>query len=133
MGIIGLCLLWMIIKCLVGKIDVMKWIGFTIIIGVCVLSLTNTERIIAKYNIERYISNPTTISLDVSQLGQLSYTTAPEIARLAELNLKAGPITNLDIQNILKGQKSQLDYRNSLYGFTLDSIEARRILYSDLK
>ncbi|HEY5585155.1 MAG TPA: DUF4173 domain-containing protein [Ruminiclostridium sp.] len=133
MGIIGLCLLWMVIKCFVSKIDVMKWIGLTIIVGVCVLSLTNTERIIAKYNIERYINSPTKISLDVLQLGQLSYTTAPEIAKLAELDLKAGPITNLAIQNILKSQKEQLEYRNRLYGFTLDSIEARRILASELK
>lgn len=128
MAIIGICLVWMIIKCFSIKMDVMKWIGITLIAGVCILSLTNSERIIAKYNIDRYISNPENISLDVYHLGQLSYTTTPEIIRLKDLNLKSGSISNEDIQSILKIQKSRMENRNSIYGFTLDSIEARNIL-----
>lgn len=131
MAIIGLCLLWMIIKCFVNKIAVMKWIGSTIIVGVCVLSLTNTERIIAKYNVDRYLSSPTENSIDVYYLGQLSYTAVPEIVRLKDL--KEGDIKNFDIRKLLENQKTKLEYRNSIYGFTLDSIEARRVLDSELK
>jgi len=131
MAIIGLCLLWMVIKSFVNKYDVMKWIGLTVIVGVCVLSLTNTERIIAKYNVDRYLSSPTENSIDVYYLGQLSYTAVPEIVRLKDL--KEGNIKNFDIKKLLESQKSGLEYRNSLYGFTIDSIAARKILASELK
>ncbi len=128
MAIIGICLVWMIIKCFSLKMDVMKWIGITVVAGVCILSLTNTERLIAKYNIDRYISNPQNITLDVYHLSQLSYTTTPEIKRLKDLDLKSGPISNDDILYILKSQKNGMESRNNIYGFTLDTIEARNIL-----
>ncbi|MHB8066029.1 MAG: DUF4153 domain-containing protein, partial [Ruminiclostridium sp.] len=131
MCIIGLCLAWMVIKCFVNKIDVMKWIGLTVIVGVCVLSLTNTERIIARYNVDRYLSSPTETSIDVYYLRQLSYTAVPEIIRLKDL--KEGDIKNINIKELLKNQKVRLAYRNGLYGFTLDSIEAGRILARELK
>jgi len=131
MAIIGLCLLWMIFKCFVNKINVMKWIGLTVIVGVCILSLTNTERIIAKYNVDRYLSSPVENSIDIYYLGQLSYTAVPEIVRLKDLN--EGDIHNSDIKTLLQNQETRLSYRNSLYGFTLDSIEARRILAKELK
>ncbi len=131
MCIIGLCLAWIIIKCFVDKIDLMKWIGLTVILSVCVLSLTNTERIIAKYNVDRYLSSPSHNSIDIYYLGQLSYTTVPEIVRLKDL--KEGTIKNIDIKEILKNQEARLTQRNMLYGFTLDSIESRKILDSELK
>jgi len=131
MGIIGLCLLWMVIKCFVSKVDVMKCIGLTVIVGTCVLSLTNTERIIARYNVDRYLSSPAENSIDVYYLGQLSYTAVPEIVRLKDLEV--GDIKNTDIKKLLENQKARFAYRNSLYGFTLDSIEATRILDKELK
>jgi hypothetical protein len=131
MGIIGLCLLWMVIKCFVNKVNVMKWIGLTVIVGVCILSLTNTERIIAKYNLDRYLSSPTENSIDVYYLGQLSYTAVPEILRLKDL--EEGSIKNSDIRILLESQKARFISRNRLYGFTLDSIEAKRIFDKELK
>lgn len=131
MCIIGLCLVWIIIKCFVNKIDLMKWIGLTVILSVCVLSLTNTERIIAKYNVDRYLSSPAQNSIDVYYLGQLSYTAVPEIVRLKDL--KEGTIKNIDIRELLINQESRLTHRNNLYGFTLDTIDARRILNRELK
>lgn len=128
MCIIGLCLAWIIIKCFVNKMDLMKWIGFTIILSACVLSLTNTERIIAKYNVDRYLSSPAENSIDIYYLSQLSYSAVPEIVRLKDLNE-----STIDIKSLLQDQETRLTYRNSLYGFTLDSIEARRIFDRELK
>lgn len=134
MGIIALCLIWMIIKCFVMKIDVLKWIGITAIIGVCILSLSNTERIIAGYNIDRYIGSPDEISLDLHQLRELSYTTAPEIARLVKLDPQKYTGLNLYFADqILEDQKIELESRNGLYGFTLDSLTAGNIFESHLK
>ncbi len=130
MCLIGLCLVWMIIKCFIPKIDVMKLIGITVISCVCILSLANTERMIARYNIERYMSNPATITIDVYHLGQLSYTTAPELARLKELDSKDEQFSNDDIIKALDRQKSQLEQKNFLYGFTLDSLEAKKVFES---
>ncbi len=127
MCLIGVCLIWMILKCIFSKIDVMKLIGITVITAVCILSLTNTERIIARYNIDRYISNPNTMTLDVYHIGGLSYTIAPELDRLKTLATKDSQFTENDIMIIYKKQKSAFERRNALYGFTLDSIEARKV------
>lgn len=131
MGVIGICLLWMIFKCFFNKIDVMKFIGITVIVGVCILSLTNTERIIARYNVDNYLSSPTENSIDVFYLGNLSYTAVPEIVRLKYAS--GGEIKRDDIKKLLENQKSRLKYRNMFYGFTLDSIAARDILKNELR
>ncbi len=126
MLIIGLCLLLIIIKCFINKIYVMKWIGTTVIIGVCILSLTNVDRIIANYNVNRYLSSPAENSIDVNYLGQLSYSAVSEIVRLKGLD--EGNNVNFDIKKILEDHKYTLQNRHKLYGFTIDRIEATRIL-----
>ncbi len=130
MCLIGLCLVWLIIKCFIPKIDVMKLIGITVITCVCILSLVNTERMIASYNIERYMSNPDKIAIDVYHLGQLSYTAAPELVRLREFDSKDDQFTNDDIIEALNNQKSRLKQRNFIYGFTLDRLEAEKVFES---
>ena len=129
MCIIGICLFGLIIKCFINKINVMKWIGLTVIAGVCILSLTNTERIIAKYNVDRYLSSPKENSIDINYLSRLSYTAVPEIIRLNKL--PEGNTNNFDINKILSIQKSRLEHRNSFYGFTLDYIQSKKILHSN--
>lgn len=130
MCIIGMCLVWMLIKCFKPDIDVLKLIGITVVAGVCVLSLTNTERIIARYNIDRYLSNPANTTIDINHLGGLSFTTAPEIARLRDLKPGANQPAPYDIDEILKNQKFRFEHRNKVYGFTLDSVEAGRLFSS---
>lgn len=130
MCLIGLCLVWLIIKCFIPKIDALKLIGITVITFVCILSLVNTERQIARYNIDRYMSNPDTITIDVYHLGQLSYTAAPELARLQNFVSRDDQFTDDDIIEALNRQKSRFEQRNALYGFTLDSLEAKRIFDS---
>lgn len=126
MVIIGLCLLWIILKCFINKIYVMKWIGVTVIISVCILSLSNTERIIANYNVNRYLSSPKGNSIDVNYLGQLSYTAVPEIVRLKDFD--KGNAGDFNLKTILEDQKFKMNNRHFIYGFTLDRIEASRIL-----
>ncbi|MDF2989227.1 MAG: hypothetical protein K0R50_4737 [Eubacterium sp.] len=125
MCLIALCLVWMIIKCFAPKIDVMRLIGVTVVAAVCILSLTNTEKLIARYNIDRYISDPTKITIDIYHLGSLSYTTSPEIARLKEVS--GGQFTRVEIIDILNSQKAAFESRNALYGFTLDSLKAGEV------
>ncbi len=127
MCLIGLCLVWMVIKCFNPKLDVMRLIGITVVTCVCILSLTNTERLIARYNIDRYISSPGKITLDVYHLGRLSYTAAPEIVRLRDLNSDGNQFTRADILEILQNQKAAHESRHKLYGFTLDSIGAQEV------
>jgi hypothetical protein len=130
MFIIGVSLLGIMIKCFADKLDVMKWIGLTVIVGVCILSLTNTERIIAKYNVDRYLSNPTENSIDINYLSQLSYTAMPEIMRLKAL--PAADKLNFDFNEILNIQKSKLKSRNNFYGFTLDYPQSEKIVLGNL-
>ncbi len=130
MIIIGLCLLWLIIKSFINKIYVMKWIGTTVIISVCILSLTNVDRIIANYNVNRYFSSPAENSIDINYLGQLSYSAVPEIVRLKGFD--EGSNVNFDIKNILEDHNTKLQYRHKLYGFTIDKIEAAHILNREL-
>ena len=130
MIIIGLCLLWLIINSFINKIYVMKWIGTTVIISVCILSLTNVDRIIANYNVNRYLSSPAENSIDINYLGQLSYSAVPKIVRLKGFD--EGSNVNFDIKNILEDHNTKLQYRHKLYGFTIDKIEAAHILNREL-
>ncbi|QNU68948.1 DUF4173 domain-containing protein [Ruminiclostridium herbifermentans] len=131
MILIGFCLLWLIIKCFINNIYVMNWIGITVIVGVCILSLINVDRIIANYNVNRYLSSPTENSIDINYLGQLSYSAVPEIIRLKGLD--EGSNINFDIKNILEHHNFKLQYRHKLYGFTIDMIEASSILNREFK
>ncbi len=125
MAVIGLCLLWMIIKCFKVGLNVTKWIGFTVIIGVCILSLTNIEKIIAEYNVDSYLKNPDEPSV-VFYLNQLSFTATPQLEKLQ--GLPAHQKTEINLNEIVEKKKFQLSVRNKLYGFTLDSIEASKVL-----
>ena len=125
MAVIGLCLLWMIIKCFKIGLDVTKWIGVTVIVGVCILSLTNIEKIIAEYNVNSYLQNPDKPSV-IFYLNQLSYTVAPQLKKLQDLPVIQK--TDINFNGIVENKKIQLSARNKLYGFTLDSIEASKVL-----
>lgn len=129
MAVIGLCLLWMIIKCFAIKLDVMKWIGITVIIGVCILSVTNIERIIAHYNVDIYLANPDEPSI-INYFNELSYTAAPELAKLKDM--PRDQILGVNLDAIVRDKRNQLAGRNKLYGFTLDSIKASEILNSEM-
>lgn len=134
MLIIGVCLFGLIIKCFIDKVNVIKWISISLIVGVCILSLTNTERIIAKYNVDRYLSSPSENSIDINYLSQLSYTAVPEIVRLNDLSkVNATKFDIFDINKILEIQKSKFENKNNFYGFTLDYIQAEKILYSSTR
>jgi hypothetical protein len=130
MVLVGLCLMWMIIKCFVMKIDVMKWIGITVIAGVCVLSLTNIEKVIAEYNVDSYLSNPKETSI-VLYFNELSYTAVPELISLR--NAAGDDLKDINIKEILENKYHQLEARHIIYGFTLDSIEAAKIFKNELK
>jgi hypothetical protein len=130
MTLIGLCLLWMITKCFVMKMDVMKWIGITVIAGVCVLSLTNIERVIAGYNVDSYLSHPEETSI-ISYFNDLSYTAVPQLISLRDS--AGGNLKDVNITEILENKYHQLEARHKLYGFTLDSLEASKIFKSELK
>ncbi len=125
MAVIGFCLLWMIIKCFKIKLDVTKWIGMTVIVGVCILSLTNIEKIIAQYNVDSYLKNPDEPSV-VLYLNHLSYTAAPQLEKLQDLTPQQK--TEISFSDLVQKKKHQLSARNKLYGFTLDSIEASKVL-----
>ena len=125
MAVIGLCLLWMIIKCFKIRLEVTKWIGITVIVGVCILSLANIEKIIAEYNVDSYLKNPDEPSV-IFYLNQLSYTAAPQLEKLWDLPTHQK--TEINFNEIVENKKLQLSVRNKLYGFTLDSIEASKVL-----
>lgn len=125
MAVIGLCLLWMIIKCFKIGIDVKRLIGITVIVGVCILSLINIEKIIADYNVDSYLKNPDNPTI-VHYLDQLSFTATPQLEKLKDLS--ESQKTDIKLNEIIENKKFQLGGRNKLYGFTLDSIEASKVL-----
>ncbi len=125
MAVIGLCLLWMIIKCFKIGLDVTKWIGVTVIIGVCILSLTNIEKLIAEYNVNSYLENPDEPSV-IFYLNQLSFTAAPQLEKLQ--GLPDHQKSEINFNGLVENKRIQLSARNKLYGFTLDSLEASKVL-----
>lgn len=130
MVLIGFCLVWMIAKCFAPKLDVMKWIGITVITGVCLLSLVNVDRTIARYNVDMYLQNPADNSIDIQYFNWLSYSAVPEIDRLLDQGVKAN---QPELDKIMQHYKTSLQWRNDVYGFTLDSIKAQEIINRHFK
>lgn len=132
MALIGICLIGVVVKCVCDKINLFRWLGVTAIVGVCVLSLANTERLVARYNVEKALANPTQNNVDISYLRKLSYTVVPEVMRLKTIGYfgeeSAGAYTKQRFARSLgyyRNDDTNVLYRQeSIYNFSLDSIEA---------
>lgn len=98
MGLMGLSLIILIFKCIFFKLRAVKWISTVVIIGVCALSLSNMDAQIAKYNVERYLREPETATMDVSYFYELSYSALPEAQRLQA----SGKLDSLNDQQMLQ-------------------------------
>lgn len=84
MGVMGICLVVLMLKCIFFGLRAVKWISGVVIAAVCVLALSNMDAQIAKYNVDRYIQEPETTTMDVSYFYELSYSALPEAKRLQE-------------------------------------------------
>ncbi len=126
MGVITLFLLWFLLKCIFyNKFKVQNFIGATIIVAVCALCITNTERLVAGYNVDRYIENPTAVEMDIWYLGDLSYTVIPELEKLE----RSGLVTDRYLfDEIMDEKRRDYENRHSIYGFSFDRIEAGKVL-----
>lgn len=78
----ALCLVAAIIKLWYEKLKLMRFITAVALIGVCVFSGMNVDKVCAEYNVNRHITEGT--SIDMKYLGSLSCAAAPAVERLME-------------------------------------------------
>ncbi|SDN86491.1 protein of unknown function [Acetanaerobacterium elongatum] len=130
MAVIGVCLIWLVLQCISEQFNALRFIGATAIVFVCVLSLVNVDRLIAHYNIERYIKSPAAVQLDASYLSDLSYSALPEVAQLyTSLKDDSQPLRN-ELNGVMEEMRSSYEGRHRIYGFTAEDAEISGFLAS---
>lgn len=78
----ALCLIAAIIKLWYEKLKLMRFITAVALLGICVFGAMNIDKVCANYNVERHITEGT--SIDMKYLGSLSCAAAPAVERLME-------------------------------------------------
>ena len=123
MGAVGVCLIWLILQCISERFNALRFIGGTAIVFVCVLSLANVDRLIAHYNIERYIKSPATVQLDASYLSDLSYSALPEVAQLYTSLKDDNQPLRKELYGVMEEMRISYEGRHRIYGFTAEDAE----------
>ncbi|MDD2955021.1 MAG: DUF4173 domain-containing protein [Oscillospiraceae bacterium] len=112
MVLIGLFLLWLVLRCLIEKFRAASAIGVTVLAMVSLLSLCNVDRAIAGYNVDLYLTGSREI--DADYLGLLSYSAVPETVRLG------GVLEPALFDRLLEKQAQSFKRQSELSAFTLD-------------
>lgn len=147
MAVIAVSLIWMLLRCLFARLPVQRLIGSTVIAGVCLLSLCNLDRTVARYNVERYLADPLQSEIDVSYFHELSYAALPELAYLKE-QLSADGVLSAEptdddktaaqkaawegellftVTTVMEHMQYRLDSRHFFYGYTFDTPALRAV------
>lgn len=79
MPVLGICTIMLLIKCLYNKFDAIKYIASTVVVAVCVLSVFNTDRFVAKQRLSRIKETETVQAIEIQYFRQLSYSCLPEV------------------------------------------------------
>ena len=119
MALVAIWLLLLLIRCLREKTDILRSIGIAAVVGVCILSLLNTDRIVGSWNSTAMREGR--IPYDAYSFLELSYSAAPEVEALRD----ALPEENRPLLNsVLRDMQEQLERRSSIYSFSFDRIAA---------
>lgn len=82
MPILGVCTLLLLVKCFWARFAVLKYTLYTVTLAVCVLSLMNTDRIVAKQRVDLLLERGYVQEDDeIVYFEQLSYACLPEVER----------------------------------------------------
>lgn len=127
MPVLGICTVVLIVRLYAVKMPALKAAGVTVVAAVCLLSVVNTDRVVARQQVDRFINSGFTIELDVGYFYSLSYGCLPEIDRLLETQGDAltpdqrqelATCRDIIIQHALEAS----DERNGVLSYTLDRI-----------
>lgn len=109
MGVMGVCLVVLLLKCIFSGLRAVRWISGVVIASVCVLALSNMDAQIARYNVDRYIREPETTTMDVSYFYELSYSALPEAKRLEESGKLTDDHDRAMLTNIIDGWEQDIN------------------------
>jgi len=144
MFVLALVFIAVAISRFVPKISILAVSSAVLVASFTVLALCNADRMIAKYNVDRYI-NGTISTVDVMAMEELGDAATPELIKLAEYmdkekgadiikNAKRGYFSfdeNMEgnLINILSGKKDAMENsEKGLFSFTLNSIMAEKAM-----
>ncbi len=103
MVVIGLCMLVLLARCFIEKLNALKWIATVVIVAVCALGLFNTDAFVARTQVDRAVAAGTAEHFDADYITYLSNAAMPQAKRAME---------QLDL-NIV--QRNALNYYYSSY------------------
>ena len=129
--VIFISLLWLAAKCLLPQMKSLKMIGISMMVLVLIFSLINVDRLVARYNTERYLDD--ILTMDAEYFHQLSYTSVAELLELRSEAESGGHLAdNLeDINVVLKHYARRFEDRQ-LLSSTFDDFRVGRLL-SDIE
>ncbi len=144
MLVLALVFIAVAISRFVPKISILAVSSAVLVASFTVLALCNADRMIAKYNVDRYI-NGTISTVDVMAMEELGDAATPELIKLAEYmdkekgtdiikNAKRGYFSfdetmEGSLINILSGKKDAMENsEKGLFSFTLNSIMAEKAM-----
>lgn len=130
MALVALCLVWMLLRCIWQRFPAAAAVCCTVISMVSLLSLCNTDRIVAHYNVELFQAGSQEI--DIDYLGSLSPSALPELTRLHSIMPDDSPEDGIQQKTRLAFYITQLadklENRHKVYAFTFDRLSIIPIL-----
>ncbi len=127
MVIVAACLIFLMVKCIAPRFKAMPFMMGSILVCCVALSFVNLDGWIAQYNVNGFLSGRLTQTSDfLDHLGTLSYSATPATAKLIGSELDTAE-THEKIMLQLKRQRDTYEKRDTVYAFTFDQPEAKRI------
>lgn len=81
----GICLVVMALKIIFEKLQVSAVIGGVAIVMLALYCIFDIDGFVAKYNVDKYLENPTSCEIDIDYLsGEMSVAAVPQLERLME-------------------------------------------------
>ncbi|MCI8442719.1 MAG: DUF4173 domain-containing protein [Provencibacterium sp.] len=121
MGVIFIGLMLLVIRCIYERLPVIRLLFLTGFFALCLISLLNTERLTASWNIRQMEKG--NIPFDSGFFQELSYTAAPQLEELHQ----AFPEKQTELEAILTQMQRQYQRRHPLYSFSLDQLQAKEV------
>lgn len=120
MGLTALCLVWLVLRCFWSSFPAAAAAGCTVLAMVSLLSLCNTDRLIARCNADMFLQGSRDI--DIPYLSSLSPSALPELIRLYGAMPEEDPALTEELGSAIRRQADRLEDRHRVYAFTLDRL-----------
>ncbi len=117
---VGVCLLFLALRCIIGKLPLARLAGVAVSVMVLLLSLVPLDGFVARYNVNAYISGKIDAPEDYYYLESLSVSAIPALVDAYKIS------PGKDLARAIDRQISINEKRHPVWGWTLDQIAIKK-------